>query len=74
MATAGYLAFIAPCNAYRQRKQYLITTLVVGARVKTYAGDIGTIRCIHEHQLTIFFDNGNRKILHTEHIVAVIND
>ncbi len=74
LAVAMYLAFVLPGNESTQEKQHLVATLIIGTRIKTYTGDIGTIHYITGKQLTIFFDDGNRKIIHQEHVATIIND
>ncbi len=66
--------FALPCYQDAQKRHTRATALAVGIRVKTYAGDVGTIRAIKEQKLTIFFDDGNRKIVPPEHIAAIIHD
>ncbi len=73
LLVAMYLAFVLPGNESTQEKQAQ-TALIIGTRIKTYAGDIGTIHYITGKQLTIFFDDGNRKIIHQEHVATIIND
>ena len=72
--TAGYLVFAIPGNQHAQARRHITTALAIGTRIKTYAGDAGTIHAINGQHLTIFFDDGNRKIVLPEHVAAIIHD
>ncbi|MBM3892796.1 hypothetical protein FJ365_00145 [Candidatus Dependentiae bacterium] len=74
IVTAGYLMFALPSYQHTQTQHARVAALTIGTRIKTYAGDVGTVRAMNDQYLTIFFDDGNRKIVLPEHIAAIIDD
>jgi|688.fasta_scaffold1398871_2 preprotein translocase subunit YajC len=74
LVACWHLSFVFPYKHIQEKKQMLKSALHIGQRIKTYTGHVGTIHHSAGNQLTIFFDDGNRKIIPPEHVVAIINE